>query len=103
MIKIGDKTIGLHTPPFIIAEMSGNHNQSLERAFAIIDAAADAASRRVFEGLGFSRIPHTTEVFYFQGPKRRHFPSGFRETLCFCGVQKNGLERKADRCSDLRV
>lgn len=26
--------------PFIIAEMSGNHNQSLERAFEIIDAAA---------------------------------------------------------------
>ncbi len=27
--------------PFIIAEMSGNHNQSLERALAIIDAIAD--------------------------------------------------------------
>ena len=28
--------------PFISAEMSGNHNQSLERALAIVDAAADA-------------------------------------------------------------
>ena len=28
--------------PFIIAEMSGNHNQSLERALTIVDAAADA-------------------------------------------------------------
>jgi len=29
-------------PLFIIAEMSGNHNQSLDRAFAIVDAAAEA-------------------------------------------------------------
>lgn len=30
------------TKPFIIAEMSGNHNQSLKRALEIVDAAADA-------------------------------------------------------------
>lgn len=39
-IKIGKFTIGPNHPPFIIAEMSGNHNQSLERALAIVDAAA---------------------------------------------------------------
>jgi N-acetylneuraminate synthase len=32
--------LGASTPPFVIAEMSGNHNQSLERALAIVDAAA---------------------------------------------------------------
>ncbi|KAB2952946.1 pseudaminic acid synthase [Heliorestis acidaminivorans] len=30
--------------PFIIAEMSGNHNQSLERALEIVDAAAEAGA-----------------------------------------------------------
>lgn len=41
-IKIEQITVGKEHRPFIIAEMSGNHNHSLERALAIIDAAADA-------------------------------------------------------------
>lgn len=39
-IKIAGKLIGRNHAPFIIAEMSGNHNQSLERALEIVDAAA---------------------------------------------------------------
>ncbi len=39
-IKIAHHTIGIHHKPFIIAEMSGNHNQSLKRALEIVDAAA---------------------------------------------------------------
>ena len=31
-------------PPFIIAEMSGNHNQSLEKALQIVDAAAKSGA-----------------------------------------------------------
>ena len=38
--KVGLHDIGASQPPLIVAEMSGNHNQSLERAFAIVDAAA---------------------------------------------------------------
>jgi N-acetylneuraminate synthase len=40
MIKIGKYSVGSDAPPFIIAEMSGNHNQSLERALEIVDAVA---------------------------------------------------------------
>jgi pseudaminic acid synthase len=40
MIIINDRKIGAGHPPFIIAEMSGNHNQSLERALKIVEAAA---------------------------------------------------------------
>ncbi|MBT4835859.1 MAG: pseudaminic acid synthase, partial [Methylococcales bacterium] len=39
-MKIGNKDIGLKYQPFIIAEMSGNHNQSLERALEIVREAA---------------------------------------------------------------
>ncbi len=39
-VDIAGRKIGLSRPPFIIAEMSGNHNQSLERALAIVEAAA---------------------------------------------------------------
>lgn len=41
-IEIEGRKIGAHTPPFIIAEMSGNHNQSLERALEIVEEAAKA-------------------------------------------------------------
>ena len=39
-ISISDRKIGRGHPPFIIAEMSGNHNQSLNRALEIVEAAA---------------------------------------------------------------
>lgn len=42
MFRIGQKEIGQHTKPFIIAEMSGNHNQSLERALHLVELAAEA-------------------------------------------------------------
>lgn len=39
-ILIGHRHIGAGNPPFVIAEMSGNHNQSLDRALQIVEAAA---------------------------------------------------------------
>ena len=44
MIKMENFEIGQHRAPFIIAEMSGNHNQSLERALEIVEAAAKTGS-----------------------------------------------------------
>jgi len=39
-IRIGERLIGDGYPPFIIAEMSGNHNQSLDRALEMVEKAA---------------------------------------------------------------
>ncbi len=43
-IMIGNKRIGKGNPPFVIAEMSGNHNKSLDRALDIVKAAAEAGA-----------------------------------------------------------
>jgi len=43
-LKIAHHPIGKNSPPFIIAEMSGNHNQSLERALEIVEVAAKAGA-----------------------------------------------------------
>jgi N-acetylneuraminate synthase len=43
-MKIAEREIGRHMRPYLIAEMSGNHNQSLDRALAIVDAAAAAGA-----------------------------------------------------------
>lgn len=41
---IGERLVGPGVRPYIIAEMSGNHNQSLERALEIVDAAGRAGA-----------------------------------------------------------
>src|SRR5690242_7720280 len=39
-VEIAGRRIGTDEPPFVICELSGNHNGSLERALVMIDAAA---------------------------------------------------------------
>jgi pseudaminic acid synthase len=47
VFKLSNRLIGSGQEPFIIAEMSGNHNRSLERALKIVDAAADAGAHAI--------------------------------------------------------
>ena len=46
-IKIAGRPIGSDHPPFVIAEMSGNHNQDLNRALQIVEAAAKAGAHAI--------------------------------------------------------
>ena len=46
-IRIEGRSIGPKEPPFLVAEMSGNHHQSLDRALAIVEAAAKAGAHAI--------------------------------------------------------
>ena len=67
--KIGDFTIGDNFKPFVIAEMSGNHNQSLERAFEIVDAAAAAGAHAL------KLQTYTADTITFNGKTDEFFVS----------------------------
>lgn len=43
-MQIQERLIGQSQAPFVIAEMSGNHNQSLDRALEIVEAAAKSGA-----------------------------------------------------------
>ena len=46
-ITIAGRRIGLGHPPYVIAEMSGNHNGDINRAFALLEAAKQAGADAV--------------------------------------------------------
>ncbi len=46
-IRIDGRLIGRRHPPYIIGELSGNHNGDMERAFRIMEAAREAGANAV--------------------------------------------------------
>ena len=47
VIEIGGIKLGKNKKPFIVAELSGNHNQSLSRALRLVDLAADSGANAI--------------------------------------------------------
>jgi N-acetylneuraminate synthase len=46
-IEIGGVRVGADAPPFVIAEMSGNHDGSLDKALRIVESAAEAGAHAI--------------------------------------------------------
>lgn len=58
-IHIGMSSICEKSPPLIVAEMSGNHNQSLDRALEIVDSITE---EKISPNTSFCCIPDGTRL-----------------------------------------
>ena len=69
-VEINCRTIGIGFPPYIVAEMSGNHNHDLNRALKIVEAAkaagADAVKLQTYRADTIT-IDHDSDEFMVKG------------------------------------
>ena len=92
MIKIGKKCVGQDFPPFVIAEMSGNHNQSLDKALELVQAAADSGAHALKLQTytpDSMTLPIKSGEFYIDDPKSLWFGSSLYDLY---GVASTPLE-----------
>jgi pseudaminic acid synthase len=102
-LLIGSRPVGPDHPPFIIAELSGNHNQSLERGLAIVDAVAAAGAHAIklqtytaetMTLRGAHRIDDPTSLWYgrelYELYEEAHTPWNWHQAL-FDRAKQHGM------------
>ena len=89
-ISIAGRLIGASHPPYIVAEMSGNHNQSFDKGVAILKAAKDAGADEVgTDDLANCLVCHShKEQARGQGPYRP-----YAEGLPCLPAEDGGMEQ----------
>jgi len=103
-VIIADRKIGTAHPPFIIAEMSGNHNQSLERAIKIVEAAAktgaDAVKLQTYTADTLT-IDLTEKEFFIDDPKSLWHGKSLHELYNEAHTPWDWHEPIMNRCKEL--
>jgi N-acetylneuraminate synthase len=106
-MKIANYNIGRDHAPFIIAEMSGNHNQSIDRAIKIIEVAAQCGAHAlklqtytadtitIDQRGGLFDIKDETSLWknrnLYQLYQEAHTPWAWHESLYKCAADNNIL------------
>jgi len=106
IIDIAGRKVGKGHQPFIVAEMSGNHNQSLDRALQIIDEAAktgvDAIKIQTYTA-GTLTIDKSDGDFYLNDPNSLWHGYSMYELYLQAHTPWEWHKRIFDHCRELGI
>src|SRR3989338_282807 len=102
--KLENHVIGVKHTPFIVAEMSGNHKQSLDKALQIVDAVAQAGAHAIklqTYTADTMTLKVEREEFYIRDPKSlwagRHLYDLYHEAYTPWEWHKPIIERAKEK------
>jgi len=105
-MKILNRNIGNDFEPFVLAELSGNHKQSLERALAIIEAAAECGC----DGIKFQTYTPDTmtldlskDEFVIKDKKSLWYGESLYELYAKAMTPWEWHKTLFDRCRELKI